>query len=279
MGDLHIGHHPPRPVPGALLAAAGPAAGRGSDERAAGTHTAAEGEASTQPTAAGLGRREQVNQGLAAFEWPVLPTVVGVHRLPPAAGPVGPAGWQRSAAGALLCCWSSVTCGKAANNSSRLFELLRSPCGVPGECRQLRHSVVRADGKTSCSRCGTARQQHVQLETQRCPVRAHFQGGTEVPAATAVYAAWQRTVSAMHACTKAAAFGLGAAPSAEDAPAESRAPVAEPETVTELAPRRATLRPFRSHACFKVAEVEACMKCFMRAPWGLPKTHSGGRDD
>ena len=184
----------------------------------------------------------------------------------PVPGPVGPAGWQRSAAGTLLCCWSCVTCGKAANNSSRLFELLRSPCGVLGEWRQLRHSVVRADGKTSCSRCGTARQQHVQLETQRCPVRAHFQGGIEVPAATAVYAAWQRTVSAMHACTRAAAFGLGAAPSAEDAPAEARAPGAEPEAVTELAPRRATLRPFRSHACFTVAEVEACMKCFMRAP-------------
>ena len=207
-----------------------------------------------------------MRHALAAFVWPVLPAVVGVHSLQPVAGPVGLAGWPRSAAGALLCRWSCATCGKAATNSSRLFELLRSPCGVPGEWRQLRHSAVVADGKAICTRCGTTRQQHVQLGLQKCPVRVHFQGGAEVPAATAVYAAWQRTVSAMHACTKAAAFGLGAPVSAADAPAEARTAAAEPEAVIVLAPRRATLRPFRSHVCFKVAEAEACMMCFMRDP-------------
>jgi hypothetical protein len=256
----------PRPLPGAHPTADRAAAAHPSAERAAAAHPTAERAAAAHPTAAVPDGGEQVRHALAAFVWPVLPAVVGVHSLQPVAGPVGPAGWPRSAAGALLCRWSCATCGKAATNSSRLFELLRSPCGAPGEWRQLRHSVVVADGKAICTRCGTTRQQHVQLGSQKCPVRVHFQGGAEVPAATAVYAAWQRTVSAMHACTKAAAFGLGAPVSAADAPAEARAAAAEPEAVIELAPRRVTLRPFRSHACFKVAEVEACMMCFMRAP-------------
>ena len=121
----------------------------------------------------------------------------------PQLGPVGPAGWERSAAGALNCRWSCEACGKAAGNSSRLFELLRTPCGEQGEWRQMKHEATIVHDKMQCSRCGVERQKCVQLSLQSCPVRAFFQAGEEVPAATAVYAAWHRCVKAMHACTKA----------------------------------------------------------------------------
>jgi ferredoxin len=142
-------------------------------------------------------------QAVAPFEWPAVPVVPGVHRMQPQLGPVGPAGWERSAAGALNCRWSCEACGKAAGNSSRLFELLRTPCGEQGEWRQMKHEATIVHDKMQCSRCGVERQKCVQLSLQSCPVRAFFQAGEEVPAATAVYAAWHRCVKAMHACTKA----------------------------------------------------------------------------
>ena len=121
----------------------------------------------------------------------------------PQLGPVGPAGWQRSAAGDLNCRWSCEACGKAAGNSSRLFEPLRTPCGQQGEWRQMNHEATIVHDKMQCSRCGVERQKCVQLSLQSCPAQAFFLAGEEVPASTAVYAAWHRCVKAMHACTKA----------------------------------------------------------------------------
>ena len=182
----------------------------------------------------------------------------------PQLGPVGPAGWERSAAGALNCRWSCEACGKAAGNSSRLYELLRTPCGEQGEWRQMKHEATIVNDKMQCSRCGVERQKCVQLSLQSCPVRAFFQAGEEVPAATAVYAAWHRCVKAMHACTKASgrlqADAAAAGPLAV-APAVG-AVVQEPV----LEPHAVGLRPFRSHVCVRSGEAEFCMLCFARAP-------------
>ncbi len=122
-------------------------------------------------------------------------------------------------------------------NSSRLFELFRSPFGLPGEWRQLKHAAVVDGDRVVCTGCGTSRQQHVQLHLQGCPVRGYYREGAEAPAATAVYAAWQRTVRAMHAFPKAA---------------EAEMLEAEPAAV----PVPLALMPFRSHVVAKVADVE-----------------------
>ena len=70
-----------------------------------------------------------VQEAAAAFSWPVIPAVAGIHDMLAEVGPGGPAGWTRNAAGTLACKWSCTRCGKKAGNSSRLLELLRKPCG------------------------------------------------------------------------------------------------------------------------------------------------------
>jgi hypothetical protein len=207
-------------------------------------------------------------QGAAAFAWPVVPAVAGVHHLQPEPGPIGPEGWPKSTAGALTCRWSCTTCGKSAGNSSRLFELLRTPCGQQGEWRQLKHEAQAAGGRVRCSRCGTERQQCVQLGLQLCPVRVHYRAGEELPAATAVYAAWHSCVKEMHTRSKANGQ-LQAEAAAAVAIAVAPAPVAAAAAVVQepvLQPLAAKLRPFRSHVCVRAGEVEFCMLCFAKAP-------------
>jgi hypothetical protein len=128
----------------------------------------------------------------------------------------------------------------------------------------MKHEATIVHDKMQCSRCGVERQKCVQLSLQSCPVRAFFLAGEEVPAATAVYAAWHRCVKAMHACTKAsgrlqadaaAAVPLAVAP---DVGAVVQEPV--------LVPHAVVLRPFRSHVCVRSGEAEFCMLCFARAP-------------
>ena len=128
----------------------------------------------------------------------------------------------------------------------------------------MKHEATIVHDKMQRSRCGVERQKCVQLSLQSCLVRAFFLAGEEVPAATAVYAAWHRCVKAMHACTKAsgrlqadaaAAVPLAVAPAVG---AVVQEPVLEPHAVV--------LRPFRSHVCVRSGEAEFCMLCFARAP-------------
>jgi hypothetical protein len=123
----------------------------------------------------------------------------------------------------------------------------------------------------------TSRQPHVQLGLQRCPVRGLFRGGIEVPAATAVYAAWQRTVLAMHAHTKVAvAAGLCSAVGAPGAAPAVVEPELEPVLEPVAEPVLLVLRPFRSHVIAKSAEVEFCMQCCMRTPRHLANRWKAG---
>ena len=201
---------------------------------------------------------------VAPFEWPVVPATPGVHQMQQEIGPVRVAGWAVSAAGALNCRWSCMACGMAAGNSSRLFEILRTPCGDHGEWRQLKHEASIVNGKMQCSRCGTERQKCIQLGLQSCPVRAFFQAGEEVPAATAVYAAWHRCVKAMHAYTKASGQQTAAIAAAVPVLVAQAVGVVVQEPVLE--PRAISLRPFRSHVCVRSGEAEFCMMCFAKAP-------------
>ena len=181
-------------------------------------------------------------------------------------------GWPKSTAGALTCRWSCTTCGKSAGNSSRSIELLRTPCGQQGEWRQLKHEVQAAGGRVRCSRCGTERQQCVQLGLQQCPVRVHYRAGEELPAATAVYAAWHSCIKAMHSFCKAGARQAGAGEGAAAALGAGQAP-ADEEAAAGAGPEQAIvqdavarLRQFRQHHCVRAAEAEFCMICFSRAP-------------
>ena len=115
-----------------------------------------------------------------------------------------------------------------------------------------------------CSRCGTERQKCIQLGLQSCPVRAFFQAGEEVPAATAVYAAWHRCVKAMHAYTKASGQQTAAIAAAVPVLVAQAVGVVVQEPVLE--PRAIGLRPFRSHVCVRSGEAEFCMMCFAKAP-------------
>ena len=131
----------------------------------------------------------------------------------------------------------------------------------------MEHEATIVNAKMQCSRCGAERQKCVQLSLQSRPVRAFFQAGEEVPAATAVYAAWHRCVKVMHACTKAsgrlqadaaAAVPLEVAPDVIAVAAVVQEPVLEPHAVV--------LRPFRSHVGVRAGEAEFCMLCFAKAP-------------
>ena len=223
-----------------------------------------------------------IGMTLSTFAWPGVPAVAGVHHLQPEPGPIRPEGWPISTAGAIKCRWSCTACGKSAGNSSRLFELLRTPCGQQGEWRQLKHEVQAAGNRVRCSRCGIERQQCVQLGLQLCPVRVHYRAGVELPAATAAYAAWHGCVKAMHSFCKAGAKQAVAGEDAAAAPGAGRAPPGDAAAAAAvvvgarpvqalvqepvLQPLVARLRPFRSHVCVQAADVEFCMLCFAKAP-------------
>ena len=121
------------------------------------------------------------------------------------------------------------------------------------------HAAAVQGDKVVCTRCSTTRQPHIQLQLQKCPVRGCFRGGAEDPAATGVYAAWQRTVRAMHAFAKAATAVPEKTVLAADAgPAEAQAmgdTAKLPEVDPGAVPAPLVLRPCRSHAVAKVAEV------------------------
>jgi hypothetical protein len=70
-----------------------------------------------------------VVEAALAFVGPVIPAVAGIHDMQVEAGPGGPAGWAKNAAGTLVCKWACARCGKKAGNSSRLMELLRRLLG------------------------------------------------------------------------------------------------------------------------------------------------------
>ena len=183
----------------------------------------------------------------------------------PEPGLMGPAGWERSTAGAPNCRWSCAACGKAAGNSSRLFEILRTPCGERGEWRQLKHEATIFNGKMQCSRCGTERQQCVQLGLQSCPVRVRYRANVEQPAATAVYAAWHTCVRAMHSWCRAGGGRAAAGEAAADQAPVNVAAAGEAD-VQVLVPQACQLRPLRSHICVRTGEAEFCIACFCRAP-------------
>jgi len=201
-------------------------------------------------------------QAVAAFDWPVIAPVPGLHSLQPDAGQQR---WTKSTAGALNCKRSCGECSKTATNSSRLFELLRTSCGEqPGEWRQLMHAAAAQGDKVACTRCGTTRQAHIQLRLQKCPVRGLLRGGAEDPAGTEMYAAWHRTVRAMHAFARESGAAQPAAPLAAEA---AVAAMADEHLVAEPAvPRLFVLRPFRSRVMAKCAAVEFCMQCCVQTP-------------
>ena len=64
------------------------------------------------------------------------------------------------------------------------------------------HAAAVQGDKVACTRCGTTRQPHIQLQLQKCPVRGFFRGEAEDPAGTELHTAWHRTVRAMRAHTK-----------------------------------------------------------------------------
>ncbi len=202
--------------------------------------------------AAGNGWRRSAELGAV---WPQLPAAAGVRDMKPAAGPIPPMGFAKSAAGALQWRWSCSRFGQQALSSSRQFELLRTPCGGQCELRQVLHDSVADDARVKRARCGTSRQRHVLLATQRCPVRTFWQGGEEAAAGTATYAAWAKAINAMH-CR-----GVQLAPGPSAVAAASSPELPEPVSV----PRCLALGPFRPHVVVRAAEVEFCMSCFGRA--------------
>ena len=95
-------------------------------------------------------------------------------------------------------------------------------------------------------------------------MRGFFRGGAEDPAGTEMYAAWHRTVRAMHAFAREAGAAEPAAPLAAEA---AVAAMADEHLVAEPAvPRPFVLRPFRSHVMAKCAAVEFCMQCCTQIP-------------
>jgi hypothetical protein len=199
----------------------------------------------------------------AEFSWPQPPEVPGVHDLVPEVGPVPQWGWRKSAAGALQCQWSCGRCGRGAGNSSRMLEMLRTPCGdeVAGRWGTAQHSVQPRGERVECTRCGTTRQRHIELERQRCPIRIWTVDAVEQPEGTAVYAAWVKALQGMHRASRQ--------PSASEdvqmvaaAPAEA-APVDE---LVHVLAEPVVLQPFRSHRIVMTGSRAWCMACFSKQP-------------
>ena len=200
----------------------------------------------------------------AEFSWPQPPEVAGVHHLLPEAGPLPRWGWHKTAAGAPQCRWSCGKCGRGAMNSSRMLELLRTPCGdqAVGRWTAAQHKAQARGDRVECTICVTTRQRHIALEKQRCPVRVWAEAGgeadVEIPDGTSVHAAWSRTLQAMHRAAKNPAGGAGRQ-EAVGAPAddtELAEPVCEP----------CTLQPFRSHRIVVSGSMAWCMACYSKQP-------------
>ena len=152
----------------------------------------------------------------------------------------------------------------------------------------MNHDTELAADRVVCKRCGTTRQKYVHLGDQACPVRQCSRAWAEVPEGTAAYAAWVRTLQAMHSHQRAvqeqrgdAAAGVAVGPAAvpleraaaaeglaEDAAAAVAvlAGDADGGEGQPPAPRSLNLRPFRSHVCVVSAQVEFCMRCMTKTP-------------
>ena len=191
--------------------------------------------------------------------------------------PGGPLEWEKSAAGTIVCRWSCSSCGMKAGNSSRLLEVLRKPCGaLAAHCSwdKVNHDTEVVADRVICRRCGTTRQRYVDLSGQACPVRLCMRAGAEVPDGTAVYAAWVRTLQAMHAHAKAVPRATGEAAAAAVEPVAAEAPAGGAAAAEDgdggggphPVPVSLRLRPFRDHACVVAGPVEFCMRCACKAP-------------
>ena len=195
----------------------------------------------------------------AGFSWPVVPEVPGVHCMLQAQGPLAPGGWCKSAAGTVAWKWSCRRCGITATNSTRLLAVLRTACGE-AECHweQRNHTPEVEELRVRCTRCDTTRQRHVQLGSQKCPVRVMTRQAADVPAGTAVYAAWLAVTKAMHRRSRP-----------ETEPGGDPVPLAAAEPAVAAAAgsgQLLQLRPFRAHAFVCAAGCEFCIRCFARAP-------------
>ena len=188
----------------------------------------------------------------AGFRWPVVPEVPGVHCMVPAPGPVAPNGWCKAAAGTVAWKWACRRCGTVANNSTKLLAVVRTACGgAEGVWEQRNHNPEVHELRVQCTRCGTSRQRHVQLGSQRCPVRCLTWQAAEVPAGTAVYAAWHTAIKAMHHRSRPAAE-VGEPPvlavvGAGDAGAGD-AGAGDAGAGDVVAAMPCQLRPFRAHS-------------------------------
>jgi len=230
---------------------------------------AAAGRRRKGPAAAAASQPGRPERAMAGFQWPELEAVPGVHDLRPEMGPIGVRGWPKNAGGSLAWRWKCACCGKTADNTSRLFEVLRKPCGQPdegaGQWRKMPHEVALVNGKVRCNRCGTERDNHVQLGRQGCPVQVLYRSGAPVREATAVYAAWHRCVRVMHAMSSTGGAAVQEAPAAVTTGAPAPVPPQGLPAPPQARPG-AVLRQFRSHAVVKAGTTEFCMLCFVKAP-------------
>ena len=121
-----------------------------------------------------------------------------------------------------------------------------------GRCSwdKINHDTEAVADRIVCKRCGTTRQQYVNLSGQVCPVRLCRRAGAEVPEGTAVYCTWVRTLQAMHAHQRTAQVP------ADVAAAEAVAPAAVARSVGRM------LRPFRREMLTEVLAPRRCrMAC------------------
>ena len=171
----------------------------------------------------------------------------------PAPGPVPPPSWSKTAVGVLVAKWVCNRCRCLATNSTKLFEVLRTPCGQPGTWRKVCHDAVQVGhARVECRRCGTSRQKYINLCAQRCPIREFHQWGASVPAGTEVYKAWTLAVRAMHQRSRVQGVSAGilSAPTPAVEPAvDAGSAVAEMRNACQRGSGQ--LRPFRSHLLCK----------------------------
>ena len=178
----------------------------------------------------------------------------------PAPGPVAPNGWCKAAAGTVAWKWACRRCGTVANNSTKLLAVLRTACGgAEGVWEQRKHNPEVHELRVQCTRCGTSRQRHVQLGSQRCPVRCLTRQAAEVPAGTAVYAAWHTAINAMHHRSKPAA-------EVGEPPVLAVAGAGDAGAGDVVAAMPCQLRPFRAHSLSRTAGCEFCLRCYAKAP-------------